>query len=224
MLAANGERLRRTVRHRLDLAHSRLERAGATEWLREPLSVLNRREQQLDEAQSRLRLACIHAVSGQRRRLHDLEVRLASAHPRLWSRQRERIERLSQRLAWSLAQRLRTLERRVTGMDQRLLTHAPVREIASLARSLAQWQRRLERAGQVALSQVGRHLEDLQTRLESTSYRATLARGYTLTRNRRRQIITRAQDVKPGDKVITETHEGSFESTVRDAQQQELFE
>jgi exodeoxyribonuclease VII large subunit len=224
MLADKGERLRRTVRHRLDLSQAHLTRVEASEWLRDPAGVLHRREQGLDEIHSRLRLACAQILHRARQRIHELEVRYTGAHPRLWSRQRERLDRLDHRLQWAASQRLRRLERALDACRQRILMHAPGSEITMLQDRLTQWQRHLERAEVALLRQHAQHVHALAARLESTSHRATLARGFTITRTRRGQIVTTPQTVKPGDRLITETAEGLFESRVTDARQGELFE
>ncbi len=224
MLSTHGQRLGRSVRHHLDLAAARVGRAESSEWFRNPLAVLRHREQGLDEVQSRLRLAGSRALHAARRRLHELEVRYTGAHPRLWSRQRGHIDRLDHRLQWALSQRLHGLERRLDAVRQRLLPGALVREAGVLRERLAQCQRNLERATISLLRTSTQQMQGLSARLESTSHRATLARGFTITRTRRGRIITRARDVLPGDRIVTETSEGSFESRVSDQRQGELFE
>lgn len=223
-LSAHAERLRRAVRHRHDLLSARLQRAESTEWFRSPVAVLQRREQQLDEIESRLRLACTNALHRARQRLHQLEVRCTGAHPRLWARQREQIERIDHKLQWVMSQRLRHLERRIEGSAGRLEARAPQHTLPALADRINQWERHLQRAAGHRVQTVIQELSSFAARLESTSHKSTLARGFTITRNRRGQIITRPQDVHPGDRINTQTADGSIESRVTDATQPELFE
>src|SRR5205823_2359964 len=146
LLDSHTERTRRAVRHRLSLADARLNRVESSEWFRDPLGTLERREQAIDDAESRLKLAWAHAVHRARRHLTELEARCLSAQPRFWSRQRETVDRAEHRLKLAWSQRLRVVERRLAAGEQRLRTHAPHREIAALRERLAQWERHLGRA------------------------------------------------------------------------------
>jgi len=61
------------------------------------------------------------------------------------------------------------------------------------------------------LGAVGSLLDSIEARLESTSYRRTLARGFTITRRQQdRQVVTAAQQVSAGEEIVTETAQGEF--------------
>jgi exonuclease VII large subunit len=73
----------------------------------------------------------------------------------------------------------------------------------------------LDQAVRHRLENIRDRLDSLDTRLQATSYRSTLARGFTITRRwPDRQVITNADQVSTGDDVITETAQGEFTSRV----------
>ena len=224
MLDQQAARLTRAVRHRLDLNRSRLAAVERFELFRDPISVLRRHEQYLDEVTSRLRLTCVNRLSAARARLHQVEVRTASARPRMLARQAETLERLAHRARFALLERLRRAERTLDAAGQRLLGVAPRHQLAIARGRLEPLADRLDRALQVRLATARQVLDGHAARLEATSYRSTLARGFSITRTRRGRIITSPDQVRPGDRVITETAGGSFESRVADANQGELFD
>jgi len=88
----------------------------------------------------------------------------------------------------------------------RRITHA--RQImVSLADQLdAHVSRRIER-------DTGR-LERVRAALSALNPQATLARGFSITRNAAGKVITAASEVKVGEALVTQLAEGKLESTV----------
>ncbi len=226
MLSAQSARLHRAVRHGVDIKRSRLESLQRAEWFRDPLTVIHRREQQLDETFSRLRLACSHRLAAAHQRLHRAEMRLSTVQPSfVVRRQQERLNQEMHRLRWALLQRIRAAERRMAGAHKNLLLVSPQRRHAAECDRIRNLLQRLDRGTANRLQSAGHVLDAYAARLEGTSYRRTLARGFTITRTQKgRKIITSADAVAPGEKIITETGQGEFESRVTDKQQGELFE
>ncbi len=220
-LSAQAGRLRRGARHRLDLARSRLDAAARFEWFRDPLTPVRRREQCLDEVCSRLRLSWSELLARTLRRLGEIEVVLATIQPRAFlQQQRNRLIEAKHRLRWAMGQRARQAERQAERTCRALL-------VASPRVPLQAGQQRVRQLSRV-LSQVARHrlrlarqtLYALEARLETTSHRRTLARGFTITRTRQdRRIITGADQVTPGDQLVTETARGAFESCVTEPEE-----
>lgn len=225
-LAAQQSRLTRAVRHRLDFARHRIDAVQRVELFRNPLEYLHHCEQHVDEVASRLQLCAAQRCDRARQRVHQLEKRLSGAPPHLsLDRQRQRLQRVADRFRWGILQQFRRADHRLLLVQQALRpvlsrrTYQPERE------HLRQLGHRLEAALHHRL-QVARHnLAGCVTRLEATSYRSVLRRGFTITRTRRgKQIVTSPGSVLPGDRVLTETAEGTFESRVLDSKQGELFE
>jgi exodeoxyribonuclease VII large subunit len=224
-LASQALRLSRTVQHRLQLAESRLSSVQRFEWFRDPMGVLNRSEQRVDEASSRLRVAIDRGLTRLRHRLHRAELALGRIQPAsLVRRKWQRLDQIDHRLHWVIMHRLRAAERRLTDARTGLLAASPQRWISMDRQQLRQVARDLQRVLNHRVELVHRVLETTAGRLEQTDHRRTLARGYTITRTRRGRIITRPGDVKPGDRIVTQTAQGDLESRVTDARQPELFE
>ena len=216
MLAARALRLHRAARYRADLARSRLEAAGRCEWLRDPLGAVRRAEQRLDEVWSRLQLYCSGMLTGIRRRLHQMEITLAAIQPAvLFQRQRSRLTEAAYQLRWAVQQRLRRAERAIERSGHDLLIVSPRRRLEADGEKVRQLLVHLDRTAAHRVHLGRQILDALEARLESTSYRRTLARGFTVTRTRQqRRLITQAGQVSPGEHILTETVSGEFESRV----------
>jgi len=106
--------------------------------------------------------------------------------------QRDRLERLGHRLA---AQR----PAQVLAQRDQALTHLRSRLAAARARQLAAADDRLQRAAGL---------------LRSLGPQAVLSRGYTMTIAPNGQALTRATQVRPGDRLTTRLADGTIESVV----------
>jgi exonuclease VII large subunit len=85
--------------------------------------------------------------------------------------------------------------------------------------------RRLEFALKNGMKRSSERLSANANRIAALSYRATLARGYSITRSKRSgKVIQALSDVRADDRVVTEIADGKFESRVLDDQQSELFD
>ena len=74
---------------------------------------------------------------------------------------------------------------------------------------------RLKRATAQERKLAGTALESLAARLAACSHEKTLARGFSITRGLAdRRIISAADQVAPGQKVMTQTADGEFTSEV----------
>jgi len=60
--------------------------------------------------------------------------------------------------------------------------------------------------------------------LRALSPQAVLHRGYSITTNKKGDVLRDAKSVKPGDKLITRFADGEVDSTVQDSKQLSLFE
>lgn len=215
-LSGQGLRLRRAARHRLDLAGSRLEAVARFELFREPFAPIRRSEQQLDEVSSRLKLSCSQILALVRRRLHRMEVVLATIQPGTFlHHQRSRLAEATYRLRWAIQQRAHRAQRRADLARHALLVASPRQRTQTDGERIRQLVRHLDRST-VHRMHLGRQaLQALEARLESTGYRQVLARGFTITRTRQgRRIIVRSGQVSPGERILTETTDGEFESCV----------
>jgi len=227
MLEDRRRALERHVGYMLRVARSRLDAAARNEWFRDPLGRLAQREQGLDEMAGRLGHVLARRLDGLRRRLHRCEVGLASLRPEaVFQAQHRRLLEAHHRLVTAFERAGWRRERRLTALAGRLGMASPLGRIERATQQLAMLGGRLHEAAAHRLVLCRHQAEALGARLESVGYRQVLTRGYSITRkaDRSRSLITSPQQVRPGDKVITETAAGCFESRVLDSSQLDLFD
>jgi len=219
-------RLTRDARRTLELATARLDRSARSEWFRDPIGRLRQRGQRLDDASARLSLGWARRLAVLRDRLHVLERRLARVRPDVvWARRREHLERLQRQLSNAMQRKLLLGERRLAHATAALTRQGPQRSIDRGRAGVGPLAARLERAVSHRFVLLGQRLEALSARLAASSHEQVLKRGFTITRLLRTGRLVRARtDVKPDDRIITQTSNGEISSRVLDDRQGELFE
>lgn len=211
-----AHRLSRTASRTLDAARNRLTVAERCEWFRDPLGRIGHRQQQLDEATSRLRLAISRRLTHHRANLHELEVRLTRVRPEVQlAQRRENISKLEHRLRWALGHSNLLLERRLAGLDLRLRAASPAHTVEQAQPILGQLAGRLTRAMARYLGDRASLLSGIEARMAAGSHEAILNRGFTITRRKEDgRIVRSAADAVPGDELVTKTSSGEIESRV----------
>jgi exodeoxyribonuclease VII large subunit len=124
-----------------------------------------------------------------------------------------------------MVRRLSTAERRLNAADGQLTGVSP-------RRHLPRHGERVESVGRALCVSVSHRLgtataavRSLDELLRAMGYKSVLGRGYSITRlKKRRQVVRSVGQVKDGDRIVTETGDGEFESEVLNLQQLELFE
>jgi len=225
-LASDVSQIERVVRHAIDIARSHLQALERCELFRHPLAMIRRREQWLDEVHARLQARATHHLAQTHRQLHQLEIKLAALQPSVYGRQQsERLRALADRLNLAVRQQTANAKTQLSIARQALSIAAPLRRIAHDRDALTQTAAHINRTKTHRIELLTQAIKGLDTRLEATSYRQTLARGFTITRVKRgRKIIRDPGQVVTGDRIITETKDGQFESKVTDPKQGELFD
>lgn len=226
MLEDYGRALHRNARHAIDVSMSRLETLARHEWFRDPHGRLARRAQQMDEITSRLRLAITRRLGAISRELHRCEVVLSSIRPDTYvQRQQQRLLDVAYRLRSSVQHACFRQERRLAALAARVQPAVPRSKVERGIVIVAQLAGRLRRGTDHRLTFLRQRTDGLAARLESVSHKRVLARGFSITRLAARGTLIRtASQVKAGDRVLTETADGTFESRVLDKGQMELFE
>jgi exodeoxyribonuclease VII large subunit len=225
-LAQRTDQASRIVRHAVALAEARLRATVAADALARPRERVRQRGQRIDELQQRLRLATHERFLSARRRLEHAELVI------LRFRSGAHFRRLSERVAERLYALHRAMNRavmqdglRLAEMRTRLQRVRPAGRVARQDEHLRQTVARLERAARGLLRE-RRH--ELRARLEAlTAYdpRGVLRRGYSITRDARtRRVLRSVQDVRDGQRIVTELADGEFRGTAEDPRQPGLFD
>ena len=208
--------LRTAVRQLIDRQRTRLHGLEVSLTAGRPQVVLQRQRQQLEHLASRLRWSESRILLARDRRLHAAEVDLAGVRPQAVLRQSaDHLATATARLARAARLHVRMLTARIDEQERAMRAASPTRRLTPDTEQLRKLELELTRSLAHRLQPARQSLDSLTSRLEATSHRKTLARGFTITRDRKKgQIITSAQQAKPGQDVVTETADGEFASRV----------
>jgi exodeoxyribonuclease VII large subunit len=182
-------------RHNDRLHRARLQLAAACQAapFRNPMTLLAGPTQQLDELAVTLARAQQDRLTASRDHLAPLANRLAALHPaRLIDRANARLAAQADRCRWALGQRAKLDRAKLDTLAARIGRHHPQHRLA-LARQ---------------------HLTALDRQLHALSYRNTLRRGFSVTRSADGDIIRSANQLQPGQTLLTELADGKVASRV----------
>lgn len=127
---------------------------------------------------------------------------------------RELLAKLVRRLERAMEVRITDSETALTRLQEEwVLTH-PERMWETASQALDTLDRRLEQAAQTRIIAQEQKLRLLHTKLEALDPYAVLRRGYTLTENDRGQAVRSADQLQPGDTLVTRFAGGTAVSTV----------
>jgi exodeoxyribonuclease VII large subunit len=116
-----------------------------------------------------------------------------------------------------LLQRLEIVRRRLTEIAESRVFRMPFERLHEHERRLDDCDERLGRAVQQYMRQASERLASQAARLETLSPLNVLSRGYSLTRREADQTVVRnAQDVAPGERLLTDVRHGRILSRVEE--------
>ena len=225
-IAELQRRIRRSIHERITDDRRRIDVIARTRWLRDPIGELRQHQQRLDELAGRLRLGTHRRLDGYRRRIALSENQLVHGRPSVQlSRRRMQAATAQMRLTMALRTRLTHLHEVTDRLTYRLRSSSPQNTVRFHRQSIDQWSRRMRYSMRMRLKREQMRAVTLGDRLIAASPEAVLKRGYTITRKRRSQEVVRStKQLRDGDRVVTLTADGRFESRVVELQQGELFE
>ena len=172
----------------------------------------------LRRLQSQQRALASHALQGLRHARTVVEFHrrgpLVREPRRLLAQGAQQVDDLGAELRAAAEAGCRRHRERVTALGHRLAAQRPSQVLAQRAQVLAHLRTRLDAAR-------ARHLASAQDRfqraadlLRSLGPQAVLSRGYTMTLAPNGQALTRATQVRPGDRLTTRLADGTVESVV----------
>ena len=160
---------------------------------RDPTSRLRSATQRMDELSIRLPAGLKDRLAAARRRLEPPAHQLAALHPaRLAERAGALLGRLTGRLAWALGGRTKNQGDRLAAALARLQAAHPKHQL-DLARQ---------------------RVVSAERQMEALSYRGTLKRGFSVTRNAAGALLRSAGQIQSGDRLETELADGRIASVV----------
>ena len=170
---------------------------------------------QLQSQQQRLEMAMDYYLARQQRSFTRIQHRLQQQHPQLrLARQQTTLVQLRRRLDDAMQQQIRLATRQQERIRQRLKAIRPEMRVERSRQLLQQWQYRLQQAMQQQLNGNRQRFVTLAAQLEGVSPLATLARGFSVTTAADGQVVKKAKQLHPGDKLKTRLDDGWVESEV----------
>ncbi|AMG29992.1 exodeoxyribonuclease VII large subunit [Grimontia hollisae] len=173
------------------------------------------RVQQLSQRTDRLAHAFSRHLSRSQEQLTRLQHRLALQHPKARiQHQAQQLDELKRRLHQSMRYRLQTDAQRLDRALEKLERYSPANQIPGQKALLGYMEQRLIDAMRRQLRQHQHALALKMETLDAVSPLATLARGYSITRNERGEVIRSVSMLKSGDQIISSFGDGEIQSTV----------
>ncbi|WP_318432407.1 exodeoxyribonuclease VII large subunit [Photobacterium leiognathi] len=171
--------------------------------------------QLLDRKRQQLRHAITAYLLQSLRQTTQLQHRLERQHPQLrLNLQQQHLDEISQRLTQVMARKLQKHQQHIEHNNYKLSLYSPASLVRNAQRNLERSEQRLYDALDRKLLNARHKLAVAAEKLETVSPLATLARGYSITRNEQGDVIRKASQVKAGDTLITTVTDGEIHSNV----------
>lgn len=226
VLNAQQSRLSRAMRGRVELLTTRVSAVLQRAPFREPVDLVHRREQIVDELGNRMHRSVVEHVHSARRTLDTLEpvIQRIAPHTHLLKRAVE-LRDAEHRLRWAISTHLARSERFINRCVRRLDRVSPENVIPRFSDRSGRAADALSAAMRHRLSLHQECLRRYEQRLKAMGYQSVLGRGFSITRAKKgRKIVRSLNQLNDGQRVVTQVMDGEFESEVVNLKQLELFE
>lgn len=156
-------------------------------------------------------------------RFSNLRQRLANQRPTQRLQQKaQRLDELDMRLHAALQRRQRQAHDKLAQLRQRLQTQSPLRQIYQQQEQITRQAQYLQTLMQQRLNKHQAQLSLQAGKLNALSPLATLERGYSITKTSKGELLRQTTQVKIGQTIITQLHNGTLESIVMKRKQNEI--
>ncbi len=173
------------------------------------------KDQALVTRQHKLASAMRYYLAQQKQQAAQLLHRLERQHPSYQlQRQSQQLDELDVRLRRAMQRFIDSRQQAIERKHHRLQLNSPVRHLAQQKSRLDRVEQKLLDAMDRKLLTVRHQLAMAAEKLEAVSPLATLKRGYSITQTEQGKVITQAEDVKTGDRLVTRLANGEIRSTV----------
>ena len=169
---------------------------------------------QLEQAQTRLHRTLQARLERDSQRLDSLRARLRHPGEQL-KQQRQHVTALSQRLERTMQIHLTQQRERIVQLQKRLNSQELERRHQAEQNRLKTLKKRLHNAMASQLERRHTRITSLARELNAVSPLAVLGRGYAITQDEKGQVIRRAEDTTPGQKLSLRLSEGRLSVEVK---------
>jgi exodeoxyribonuclease VII large subunit len=128
--------------------------------------------------------------------------------------QQQKADELSLRLKQLISRKIAQHKENPSQLSQRLLTQSPSKLITQQHQQVINIQSRLLQAMHKSLQHNGERFRHVVEQLHLVSPLATIARGYSVTRNKNDKVITKIAHVKKGDIISVQLTDGRINASV----------
>jgi len=144
-----------------------------------------------------------------------LQHRLARVHPEQQLQiQQQKADELSLRLKQAMKRSMLQIQSKPTQLSQRLLQQSPAKIINLQQQHVGQSTHRIRQAMQNSLQNKSDNFVHLIEQLQLVSPLATIARGYSVTRNKNNGVITKVAQVDSNDEISVQLSDGKINARV----------
>ena len=225
-LIAHQARLTRAIGGLSELLAARLAGLLHRPGFHEPLRMVQRRGQVIDELANRLQHSFVARLRTMRGRLDRLEPVLQRIAPqRFLLRVSVSLRDLEHRLHRSIGTCAAGADRALEAAGARLDRDSPGRRLPQLAEHLDRLAEAVPASMRHRLSLAVERLRRSEDVLAALSYRSVLGRGYSITRTKKgRALVRSVRQLNDGERIVTQLTDGEVESDVVNRRQLELFD
>lgn len=144
-----------------------------------------------------------------------LQHRLLQVHPEQQLQlQQQKADELAMRLTQVIKRNMQEIKNRPVQLNHRLLKQSPVKTLQLQQQSLEQQQLKLSQIMQNILQHKNERFVHLIEQLQLVSPLATIARGYSVTRNKNKKVITKTSQLSTNEQISIQLTDGSVKATV----------
>jgi exodeoxyribonuclease VII large subunit len=154
-------------------------------------------------------------LSQQRFQLVQLVKRLRHPKDKLQENM-QRLDMAQMRLHNNMQRQLASQQTHLTRLSHRLNSNKPDKQLTHLRQSVQQLQQRMEHSLQLRLQEFKNRLARQAEVLHAVSPLSTLSRGYAIVSNEAGEAVKNSQQVKVGDTVNAQLHQGSISCSVNE--------
>lgn len=144
-----------------------------------------------------------------------LQHRLSQVHPEQQLQlQQQKADELSLRLKQAMKRNIVQIKSKPIQLNQRLLQQSPENKIQLQQEQISQSKYRFTQAMQNTLQHKSENFVNLIEQLQLVSPLATIARGYSVTRNKNNDVITKVEQLSSDEKISVQLSDGRINARV----------
>ncbi|MEY8200205.1 MAG: exodeoxyribonuclease VII large subunit [Colwellia sp.] len=141
--------------------------------------------------------------------------RLSQVHPEQQLQlQQQKADELSLRLKQAIKRNIVQIQSKPAQLGQRLLQQSPIKTIQLQQQQTSQNKHRITQAMQNSLQHKSESFVNFVEQLQLVSPLATIARGYSVTRNKHNEVITKVEQVSSDEEISIQLSDGHINARV----------